>query len=210
VKRGLFISFEGVEGSGKTTQISLLAKSLEAAGYAVEITREPGGTPLGEAVRDLLLKIRRDPPSPLTELLLLESSRSHLVAGVIEPALEAGRIVICDRYADASLAYQWGGRGLPRELVEDLNRVATQGLIPGLTVLLDVDPAEGRRRQGRAGMDIDRMESEELDFHRRVRRAYLTLAAEEPGRFLVLDAAGEPQALAGKIAGRILAACREL
>ncbi|MBU1701930.1 MAG: dTMP kinase [Candidatus Eisenbacteria bacterium] len=209
MSRGVFISFEGGEGSGKSTQILRLAESLKSSGFQVVVCREPGGTPLGEAVRDLLLKIRKDPPAALTELLLLESSRSHLVQQVILPALKEGRIVLCDRYADASMAYQWGGRGLASDLVRNLNKTATGGLTPDRTVLLDMDPSEGRRRQGRAGMDTDRMESENLEFHSKVRCAYLSLAKEEPGRFIVVDAAQGIDQLAEEILRQVQPYCLE-
>ncbi len=183
--RGLFVVFEGPEGAGKSTQIALLAGRLRAAGRDVLLTREPGGTRAGDAVRDLLL----DPDQvihPLTEFLLYSASRAQLVHEVIEPALEAGRDVVSDRYAGASVAYQGHGRGLDLGFVESLNEQATGGLHPDLTVLLDIDPAEGLRRAERRSPS-DRLESAGLDFHRRVREGYLAQASRN-ATWVVVDA----------------------
>ncbi|HYN17884.1 MAG TPA: dTMP kinase, partial [Actinomycetes bacterium] len=164
---GRLIAFEGVEGAGKSTQLELLRRELEGRGREVVVTREPGGTPVGERVRALLL----DPEveiHPRAEALLFAAARAELVERVIRPALERGAVVLCDRYLDSSLAYQGGARGLGRGPVEEVNRFATGGLLPDLVVLLDLDPAEGlRRRPG----DRDRIEALDLEFHRRVRDA---------------------------------------
>jgi dTMP kinase len=200
---GVLITFEGVEGSGKTTQVRLLERSLRAAGRRVLVCREPGGTEIGEALRRALLEPRDPPPTVLTELLILEASRAELTARRIRPALERGEVVLCDRYADASLAYQWGARGLERATVEELNRLATGGIRPARTILLDLAPERGLAR---LGARRDRMEGEDLAFHRKVREAYLLLAREEPDRFLVLDAGAE----AGELAARIREALRPL
>jgi dTMP kinase len=182
---GRLVAFEGVEGAGKSTQLDLLRCELERRGHEVVVTREPGGTPAGERVREVLL----DPGvelHPRAEALLFAAARAELVEQVIRPALERGAVVLCDRYLDSSLAYQGGGRGLGRAPVEEVNRFATGGLLPDLVVLLDLDPADGlaRRRGAR-----DRIEVEDLAFHRRVRDAFRELAAADPGRFRVVDAA---------------------
>ncbi|WP_230275572.1 dTMP kinase [Deinococcus sp. 6YEL10] len=194
---GLFISFEGPEGAGKSTQLARLAARLQAHGRAHTVTREPGGTPLGLRVREVLL----DPAliiDPLPEFLLYSASRAQLVRHVLRPALERGEVVICDRYADSSLAYQGGGRGLNTALLEQITREATGGLTPHLTVLLDLDPAVGLERAARRGQP-DRLEQADLDFHRRVRQAFQALAAADPPRFLTLDATQDQDTLAGLI-----------
>lgn len=196
--RGRLIAFEGVEGSGKSTQLELLRQALEGRDIEVVVTREPGGTPAGERVRALLL----DPGVELdarAEALLFAAARAELVAEVIRPALERGAVVLCDRYLDSSLAYQGDARGLGRGPVEEVNRFATGGLLPDLVVLLDLDPADGLGR--RAGA-LDRIEAQDLGFHRRVRQAFCDLAAADPGRFAVVDAA----APVGKVADRVQAA----
>ena len=182
---GRLIAFEGVEGSGKSTQLELLRQALEGRGREVVVTREPGGTPAGERMRAVLL----DPGvelHPRAEALLFAAARAELVDAVIRPALERGAVVLCDRYLDSSLAYQGDARGLGRGPVEEVNRFATGGLLPDLVVLLDLDPASGLRR--RSG-ELDRIEAQDLAFHRRVRQAFRDLAAADPGRFAVVDGA---------------------
>ncbi|MEW6422913.1 MAG: dTMP kinase [Deinococcota bacterium] len=194
---GFFITFEGPEGAGKSTQLTRLARRLTETGRPPVVTREPGGTPLGTRVREVLL----DPAltiDPLPEFLLYSASRAQLVRDVIRPALEASQIVLCDRYADSSLAYQGSGRGLDPALLALLNGKVTEGLTPDLTILLDLDPALGLARVATRGQP-DRLERADLAFHARVRRGFLTLAAREPGRFLVLDATRDPDALAADI-----------
>lgn len=186
MSRGLFITLEGPEGAGKTTQLARLEARLRAAGQAVTVTREPGGTPLGTRVREVVL----DPAveiEPLGEFLLYSASRAQLVREVLRPALERGETVLCDRYADSSLAYQGAGRGLSLPLLRQITAEVTGGLTPGLTVLLDLDPALGLQRAARRGQP-DRLEQADLTFHRRVRQGFLDLAHAEPQRFLVLDA----------------------
>ena len=186
MSRGLFITLEGPEGAGKTTQLARLEARLRAAGQAVTVTREPGGTPLGTRVREVVL----DPAveiEPLGEFLLYSASRAQLVREVLRPALERGETVLCDRYADSSLAYQGAGRGLSLPLLRQITAEVTGGLTPGLTVLLDLDPALGLQRAARRGQP-DRLEQADLTFHRRVRQGFLDLAHAEPHRFLVLDA----------------------
>lgn len=197
--RGLFVTFEGGEGSGKTTQCELLALRLKAAGWQVLQLREPGGTPLGEAIRPLLLH-RERPISAEAELLLFLAARAALVRDVIAPALQQGAAVLCDRFADSTLAYQGYGRGLGLDLVRRLNEFATGGLVPDLTVLLDLPVAEGRRR---TRGDDDAFQREEDAFHERVRQGYLALAKAEPSRWLVLDATRLPHELAQEIAARV-------
>jgi dTMP kinase len=198
---GALIAFEGVEGAGKSTQLELLRRELERRGREVVVTREPGGTPVGERVRAVLLDPAAD-LDPRTEALLFAAARAQLVEQVIRPALERGAVVLCDRYLDSSLAYQGGGRGLGRGPVEEVNRFATGGLLPDLVVLLDLDPAQGlRRREG----DRDRIEAQDLGFHRRVRDAFRELAAGDPKRFAVVDAAGP----VAEVAGRVHAAALE-
>jgi len=182
---GLFVVFEGGEGAGKTTQIQRLATALKGRGYDVVVTREPGATEAGARIRALLL----DPATSLSaraEALLYAADRADHVANVVQPALERGAVVISDRYVDSSLAYQGAGRELDQEEVADLSRWATEGLVPRLTVLLDVDPALGL---GRATGEPDRLEQESLEFHRAVRQGFLDLAAAEPTRYLVVPAA---------------------
>lgn len=182
-RRGLFITFEGGDGSGKTTQARALVRRLRRRGYSVLLFREPGGTPPGEAVRRLLKSAHT--LSPAAEMFLFLAARAVLVSEQIGPALRQGRIVLCDRFAASTVAYQGYGRGLSRKLVEELNRLATGGLAPDLTVLLDIPPKVGLGRLVGRG---DRFEREELAFHQRVRKGYLTLARESPQSWLVVDA----------------------
>ncbi len=198
--RGAFISFEGIEGSGKTTQIALLADSLSARGRSVQLTREPGGTPIGDQVRKILLDPANAALDPKAELLLYAAGRAQHLAELIRPALEAGTIVLCDRFSDATLAYQGYGRGLDLDLIGDLDRIVTAGMRPDLTILLDIDAAAGlaraRGRNSRNGLEAEaRFENELLSFHERVRRGYLELAQREPGRIRVVDAARPPESI---------------
>ncbi|TSA86369.1 dTMP kinase [Deinococcus detaillensis] len=185
---GLFISFEGPEGSGKSTQITRLAARLEAAGVSHTLTREPGGTPLGSRIREIVLLDPDLDVNPLSEFLLYSASRAQLVQDVIRPCLQLGEVVICDRYADSSAAYQGAGRGLDPRLVGDVTWEVTGGLLPHITVLLDLDPAVGLGRAAARGQP-DRLERADLAFHMRVRQGFLNIAANAPERFLVLDAA---------------------
>ena len=182
----LFVTLEGPEGAGKTTQLARLETRLRAAGRAVTVTREPGGTPLGTRVREVVLDPAVD-IEPLGEFLLYSASRAQLVREVLRPALERGETVLCDRYADSSLAYQGAGRGLGPALLRRITDEVTGGLVPDLTVLLDLDPVLGLERAARRGQP-DRLERADLDFHRRVRQGFLDLARAETRRFLVLDA----------------------
>jgi dTMP kinase len=186
---GIFVTFEGVEGSGKTTQIRKLSAHLAAKGVQHLVTREPGGTPISDEIRALVLVPREETVFPEAELLLLEAARAQHVRGLILPALRSGRAVLCDRFCDATTAYQADARGLDAEEVERLNRFASGDLVPALTLLFDLAPEEGFARvKGRGGAK-DRLERESLDFHRAVREGYLRLAGRDPGRIVRIDAA---------------------
>lgn len=189
----MFITLEGGEGVGKTTQQALLAERLQREGYACVSTREPGGTALGEALRELLL--HGDPLTPLAELLLYAADRAEHVNKVIAPALAVGQVVICDRFTDSTLAYQGYGRGLNLEQIRQLNHLATGGLQPQLTLWLDLAPEVGLARS-RLG---DKLEQEHLEFHRRVYRGFQALAAAEPQRIVRIDAGGSPLEVAARI-----------
>jgi len=189
----LFLTLEGPEGAGKSTLGRELAQRLRERGYSVLETREPGGTAVGTRIREIVLLDLALEIDPLTEFLLYSASRAQLVREVIKPALASGTVVVCDRYADSSMAYQGYGRGLERRMLEDISYEATAGLRPHLTFLLDVDPAEGLRRASSKG-GLDRLERADLGFHTRVRAGFLELAAFEPERFAVLDAS-EPAGL---------------
>lgn len=203
---GVFLTLEGGEGTGKTTQLGLLAARLGALGRSVVVTREPGGTSLGATLREVLVRSSADPPTPLAELFLYAADRAHHVATVLRPALEAGRVVLCDRYADATEAYQGHGRGLSLETVRALNDLATVGLRPHRTLVLDLDPSAGvARALGReaGGGGEERFEAEEAHFHERVRQGYRAIAAREPDRVRLLDAAGAPEEVAERVWGAV-------
>lgn len=186
-KRGLFITFEGGEGAGKTTQIAKLAKAFEAAGHRVVVTREPGGSHIANRIRSLILDREMTGLVSLAELFLYEASRAQHVAEVIRPALAAGKVVICDRFADSSVVYQGAARGISAALVKELNEIATGGLKPNLTFVMDLDPRIGLARVGARGI-LDRMEKEKLSFHKAVRRGYANLVKAEPRRCRRIDA----------------------
>ena len=198
-KRGALIAFEGGEGAGKSTQEHLLAEHLIAAGYEVVRTREPGGTPAAEAMRNILLSPQFVGLDARSEALLFAASRGEHVARVIRPALDRGAVVICDRYLDSSVAYQGYGRDLGAEKVRDLSLWATNNLLPDLTIVLDIDPLLGLTRI----TDPDRLEAEPIDYHVRVRAAFLEIATTDPGRYLVIDATLPKSEIAGVIAGRV-------
>ena len=186
---GLFITIEGGEGSGKSTQIKLLQRRLQRRRVAVTVVREPGGTPLGDRLRRLL-KFSDIPLSPEAELLLFNASRVQLVTDVIRPALDRGEVVLCDRFADSTVAYQGYGRSIPLEQVEAVNDAATGGLKPHLTIFLDMPPEDGLGRQTTTGDRFDRgaVTRDVIGFHKRVHGGYLALARGEPKRWLVIDA----------------------
>jgi dTMP kinase len=192
-KPGLFITFEGTDGSGKTTQLGRLIQRLRAQGKTVRETVEPGGTPIGMAIRSILLDAANRDLSPSAELLLYFASRAQNVHQTILPALERGEVVVCDRFTDSTLVYQGAGRGLGADLVRQLHHIACGSLQPDLTIYLDLDLETGlQRAQSRnseqTGSRENRFEEEPVEFHRRVRAAYLELAAAEPERFRVIDA----------------------
>jgi dTMP kinase len=186
--RGWFITLEGPEGSGKTTQLRLLIPWLSEAGYEVLVTREPGGTPIGELIRDLLHDCSRTEMTSETEILLYSASRAQHVAQVIRPALAKGQVVLCDRFFDSTYAYQGYGRGLSLDALRRITSFATQGLVPDLTLYLDVPPEIGLRRREESGEAMNRLDRETLAFHRRVREGYLALIAEDPRRWSCVDA----------------------
>ena len=184
----MFITFEGPEGSGKSTQVRLLAAYLRQRGLAVEVTREPGGTSIGDQIRDVLHDTANTAMSPTAEMLLYSASRAQLIAEVILPALSSGKIILCDRYADSTMAYQGYGRGLDREMLETLTKIATGGLVPDLTLLLDLDVSRGLSRRRSQGEEMNRLDLEAIAFHERVRAGYLALAAAEPERWVMFAA----------------------
>lgn len=189
-----FITFEGPEGAGKSTQVPLLANWLRARGEDVLVTRQPGGDPVGRRLREILLG-GKDDITPRAELLMMMADRNQSVASLIRPHLERGGVVLCDRYADSSLAYQGYGRGLDLDIVRGLNDFATEGLWPDLTLLLDIDPADGLARQA----ERTRMENEAIEFHRRVHAGFLAIAADQPSRVARIDAAGSVEEVAERI-----------
>ena len=201
--RGVFITFEGGEGCGKSTQAAILKDALERSGRKVLLTREPGGTWLSEEIRSLLKDQAKDPPCDRAETLLFLAARAQLVERVILPALERGEWVVSDRFSDSTLAYQGHGRGLPLDLLAEANGFACRGLKPDLTFLFDLPPEEAERRmrerEVRENASADRIEREAADFHERVRRGFLAMAAAEPERFVVLDAAASREESAERI-----------
>ncbi len=201
-ERGLWITFEGGDGSGKTTQSALLSAWLADQHRTVLHTREPGGSEVGQLIRDIVLHHRGD-IAPRAEALLYAADRAHHVATVVRPALARGEVVIQDRYLDSSVAYQGAGRVLDATEVRELSLWATEGALPDVTVLLDLDPRIARHRLDADDKPFDRLEAEKAEFHERVRAAYLGLAAAEPERFLVLDATLPPEQLAAAVRDRV-------
>ena len=200
MKRGHFITFEGPEGSGKSTQIRLLAAHLHACGVQTLLTREPGGTSTGEAIRHLLQHESSDADMDhRTEVLLFCASRAQIVAQVIRPALEQGTWVLCDRFTDSTLAYQGYGRGFELEALRSLNHFATGGLTPDLTLLLDIPVEESFRRIRARTAEIDRIERAAQTFHERLRLGYLQLAAAEPERFRLIQSAGSVEQTSSEV-----------
>ena len=202
---GLFITFEGGEGSGKSTQARTLAERLRAEGHEVSLTQEPAGTPLGALVKGIFERRAAGNASPITpqaELFLFVAARADHVRIIIRPALDAGHVVVCDRFADSTVAYQGHGRRLPLDEIADLNRIAMQGLSPDLTLLLDLPPEMGLDRAGSRhdrGHARDSLGEETLDFHHRVREGFLAIAREEPERVVVIDATQPKEATAEAI-----------
>ena len=203
MQRGRFITFEGIDGCGKTTQLRMLAHWLRDRGTEVIETVEPGGTAIGQQIRKILLDPANADIQPRTELLLYFASRAQNVEQVIRPGLDSGRIVLCDRFTDSTLVYQGAGRGIDSQVVIDLDHIACRGLKPDLTFLIDIDLetslARARRRNERVGSSESRIDEESAAFHERVREGYLVLAKNEPSRFVVIDGSGA----IGEVASRI-------
>jgi dTMP kinase len=209
MQTGYFITFEGVEGCGKTTQIRLLEEHLLSLGFDTVLTREPGGCAIADKIRTILLDAENRAMSPLTELMLYDAARAQHVSEVIVPALNAGKIVLCDRFCDATIAYQSFGRGLDRTLIDGLNHLACQGVAPDLTVLIDCDPAIGLTRarsriEASSGPREERFELEALAFHERVRNGYRQLATDTPERFITVDGNQSIEQLFDAISGQLI------
>ena len=203
----IFITFEGIEGSGKTTQIQMLSNHLEEQGFEHLLTREPGGTPIGDHIRRLVLSPAHNDMTPTCELLLYTAARAQHIEQVIRPALEQGRVVLCDRFKDATLAYQGYARGLPLEVIRHLHEIDVLALRPTLTVLFDIDAKaaleRARSRDHTRSEEESRFEQEDLAFHEKVRAGYLDLARQEPGRFAVIDARGTVAAVHPRVLAAI-------
>ncbi len=198
----MFITFEGIEGSGKTTQIELLGRYLKDNGYSVVRTREPGGTPFGESLRKVLLQ-KDVNVFPLSELLVFMAIRAQHVEEVIMPALSGGNLVLCDRFADATYAYQGYGRGTDLAMIGTLNRLVTKGVTPNLTILIDCDVHTGLKRKLADTLLADRFEREETSFHEAIKAGYRKLALEEPKRFFVVDGGRDTESIHAAIRDRV-------
>ena len=209
MRRGKFISIEGGEGAGKSTQAALLARSLSDAGYEVLCVRDPGGTEIGEKIREILLDKDHAELTARVELLLYLASRAQLVSQVIEPALGSGKVVITDRFHHSTLAYQAGARSLDMEMVREMNLFATAGILPDMTFLLDLPPEEGFKRKGSSGGENDRMEEQGLAFHQWVRKTFLKLAQQDPERIQVVDACKTAEEIAASIKERVMKTLEE-
>ncbi len=202
-RRGRFITFEGGEGSGKSTQIHFLGDRLRQHGIDVVVTREPGGTPTGERIRSILLDASDDPIALETEALLMSAARAEHVAKVIEPALDRNTWVISDRYLDSTYAYQGDARGLPQSALREIQHFATRGLLPELTVLLDLETELGLARRRRIASTNNRLDDEALAFHKRVRSGYHSLVKRDPARWFVVDGSQSVTAIAEQIWGEV-------
>ena len=201
---GYFITFEGPDGSGKSTQIQALAESLRGLGQTVLLTREPGGTEISEEIRDLLHDLRHHEMQPRAEILLYSAARAQLVGQIIRPGLTGGSTVLCDRYADSTLAYQGYGHGLDLGVLRQITAFATDDLQPDLTVLFDLDPAVGLQRRQVEGVEWNRLDAYDLAFHQRVRQGYHALAQAEPGRWVTLDATLDRETLRDEVRRLVL------
>ncbi|MEK6289596.1 MAG: dTMP kinase [Acidobacteriota bacterium] len=210
--RGLFITFEGIDGCGKSTQLEMLARQLEQRGFEVVVTREPGGTAIGEDIRRVLVSDASVHIAATTELLLYVAARAQHVAELIKPSVEAGRIVISDRYTDSTVAFQGYGRGLDLEMIEKLNTFATGGLVPDLTIVFDLDPARARTRLGSrpVGGLLGAFDDQHADFHERMRAGYLKMADNEPARIRVADASGAVEETHSKVMDLVLPKLEEV
>src|SRR5213083_2371392 len=204
--RGLFITFEGIDGCGKSTQREPLAEQLRQRGFEVVVTREPGGTEIGEGIRRLLISDASIHIAPTTELLLYVAARAQHVAELIKPSVEAGRIVISDRYTDSTVAFQGYGRGLDPEMIQKLNKFATAGLVPDLTIVFDINPALARARLDSrpVGGLLGAFDEQHSDFHERMREGYLKMAREQPSRIKVVDAGGEVEDTHSRVMALVL------
>ena len=202
-RTGIFIVFEGPEGAGKSTQVRLLAHRLRGAGLRVVESREPGGTPIGEQVRRVLLDHANVAMRAETEALLYSAARAQHVAEVLRPALAEGAVVVCDRFVDSTLAYQGGGHGLPLETLRTVQRLATGDLLPDLRVLLDVPVEIGLSRRFGSPDDVNRIDAADVAFHRRVRAAFRELAADDRDHWVVIDAAGEVEDVSRRVADAV-------
>ena len=193
----MFITFEGGEGSGKSTAIKALVKRLEAEGHSVVLTREPGGTPIAEQIREIILNKKNTEMDGMTEALLYAASRRQHIQEKILPALKEGKIVLCDRYLDSSLAYQGGARGLGIDRVYELNQFATEGLLPDITVFFALDPKVGLARiEANANREVNRLDVEKMGFHQKVFDSFMELARRFPERYLIIDASKGPEEVA--------------
>jgi dTMP kinase len=203
--RGLFIVFEGPDGSGKTMQAKLLAAHLRGEGFAVRETREPGGTPLGNEIRQVLLNRHDMAIDGLAEMFLLAAARLQHVQDVILPALESGEIVICDRYIDSTYAYQGGGRGIPMQTLQAVQQIATAGVLPDLRILLDVPVAVGLQRRFAGSDEINRLDLADHSFHERVRDTYLDLAQQSPADWIIVNAVPSAETVACDVRSQVTA-----
>ncbi len=204
MSRAFFITVEGIDGSGKSTQIERIREYFEGIGFKVYVTREPGGTVLSERIREILLDTASSEMEALTELFLFLASRAQHTLEVIKPRLERGEVVISDRYADSSIAFQGGGRYLDKEMIDSLNKIATVNITPDLTILLDIAPEIAMERtRGKKGIlpfpQLDRLEREKLEFHRRVRQTYIEWAKKHPERIKPVSARGTPEEIWSEI-----------
>jgi len=204
VNRGRFLTFEGPDGSGKSTQARMLADRLRSEGHEVLETAEPGGTPIGQQIRRILLDPVNHDLRPTTELLLMFAARAQNVEQWILPALEQGKIVVCDRFTDSSIAYQGSGRGLGWKTVLDLDRIACHGLVPDLTLCIDIDTETGlarahSRNRAESGKQESRLDEQSIEFHEKARAAYHDLALREPRRFRLIDGHGTPETIAARV-----------
>lgn len=207
--RGWFITFEGPDGSGKTTQLRLMAPWLASQGIPLVITREPGGTPVGERIREILHDCQHTEMTSEAEILLYSASRAQHVGEIIRPAVAAGKVVLCDRFYDSTYAYQGYGRGLSLPAIRQITAFATQGLVPDLTLYLDVPPEIGISRREASGEALNRLDREALAFHRRVREGYQALIKAEPARWHFIDATGTPDTIQATLREIVMATLSE-
>lgn len=190
----LFVTFEGGEGSGKSTAIKSLVEKLQNEGYDILLTREPGGTPISEQIREVILNKENTDMDPVTEAFLYAASRRQHVVEKVKPALKEGKIVLCDRFLDSSLAYQGGARGLGFDMILEINKHAIDGLFPDVTIFFDLKPEIGLARiSANSGREVNRLDVEKMEFHEKVRNAFLTLAEMYPNRYVIIDASKTPK-----------------